>query len=265
MNSLKTNKTLTLILIFVLSFLTKNHWAQNGTNQLIINTKDSSYISVYVNQKLISSVFTKKILIENLRIESHLISIALDSSLQIINKTIFFEKKETIIYLELIINDSIPQLIYNGESKIKDFERDSNQVVYIYYDSIVVLDSTSNLKIPLINSDLIKYNGPKGCERYINDVDSILVDLDNIFSSEKKMNYLKGWIVVESILNNLCLSTKHLKILLESIPYEDHRIELCEKLYPDLIYDLDNFHSLIELFKFEKSKNLFLKIIEEND
>ena len=89
MNSLKTNKTLTLILIFVLSFLTKNHWSQNGTNQLEINTKDSSYISVFVNQRLISSAFTKKILIENLRIESHQISIALDSSLQKIDKTIF--------------------------------------------------------------------------------------------------------------------------------------------------------------------------------
>ena len=258
MNSLKTNKTLTLILIFVLSFLTKNHWSQNGTNQLEINTKDSSYISVFVNQRLISSAFTNKILIENLRIESHQISIALDSSLQKIDKTIFFEKKETIIYLELILNDSIPQLIYNGESEINDFERDSNQVVYIYYDSIVVLDSTSNLKIPL-NNDLISYDGPKGCKQYIDGIDSILIDLENIFSSEKKLNYL------ESTLNTVCVSTKHLKTLLESISYEDHRIELCEKLYPQSIYDLDNFHSLIELFKFEKSKNLFLKIIGEND
>ena len=56
--------------------------------------------------------------------------------------------------------------------EIIDFERDSNQVVYIYYDSIVVMDSTSNQKIPL-NNDLIGYEGPIGCKKYIDGIDSM--------------------------------------------------------------------------------------------
>jgi hypothetical protein len=257
MNSLKVLQFRTFIFLILLGVFISKIQAQHGTNQLIINSEDSLFISVFVNERLINSSYTNKIRIGNLVNESHHITIALDSGLKKINKSIFFNENESVIFLDLISNDTLTHLIFNGESKIQNIENDSVHSFYMYFDSIVNSDSTVLIDKSLKNN-LILYDGKKGCNNPIKNVDSILINIDSIFSSEHRLAYLK------SILENKCISTKHLRSLLLSISYEDHRIELCEIVYPE-IYDLDNFQLLINLFKFEKSKNLFLKIFEEND
>ena len=252
MNSFKVLR-LRIFIFFVISslFIFKTK-AQIGTNQLIINSKDSLFISVSINKRLISSSFTNKVTIGNLAMESHDLTVVLDSNV-IINKSIFFNENESAIYLDLIFNDSSTFLVFSGESKIEKITNDS---IYIYDDSLNTLDSDINdnsLKV-----DLTSYIGKKGCNDPLKDIDQILADIDNTFSSSYKLNYLK------SCLINECIYTNTLRRLLLLISYEDHRVELCKIVYPK-IYDLDNFESLIDLFKFEKSKNLFLKIIEEND
>ena len=127
MHSLKFNQTLALLFLLVLSFFTNKMYAQNGTNQLIINSQDSSQISLFINQRLICSSYTNKLRVGNLINESHQITIALDSSLKKVSKSIFFNQNEAVIYLDLICNDSINHIVFNGESKIKDIVKGNTQ------------------------------------------------------------------------------------------------------------------------------------------
>lgn len=252
MNSFKVLPLRIFIFFVMLSLFTVKTKAQIGTNQLIINSKDSLFISVSINKRLISSSFTNKVIVGNLITESHDIAVVLDSNVTL-NKSIFFNESESAIYLDLIINDSSSFLIFSGESKIENIENDS---IYVYHDSLnaspkAIIDDS-------VKTELTFYNGQKGCKDPLKNIDQILANLDSNFSSLNKLIYLK------SILINKCIYTKSLRRLLLLISYEDHRVELCKIVYPK-IYDLDNFSSLIDLFKFEKSKNLFLKIIEEND
>ncbi|MBM78723.1 MAG: hypothetical protein CL846_09595 [Crocinitomicaceae bacterium] len=255
MNSLEIKKIRTVIFILLLCYFPSMGHSQ-GTNQVVINFDDSTHFFLYINNQLINQKLnSNEITIGNLANESHLITVALDSTSEKINKSIFFEKENTKIFLNLIIKDSIPHLVYNGESTTLNIS-DTNQNILLFQDSILLLDSTKkneNLK----NNNVITYSGNIGCEPNVK-INELLIKIDSIYSSEKKLIILK-----KGLVNN-CIKTTQLRTLLLSIPYEDHRIELCNEVYPN-IYDLDNFHSLIELFKFEKSKNLFLKIIKEND
>ena len=252
MNSFKVLRLRIFICFVILSLFTFKTKAQIGTNQLIINSKDSLFISVSINKKLLSSSFTNKVTIGNLNMESHDITVVLDSNVKI-NKSIFFNKNESAIYLDLIFNDSSTFLVFSGESKIENIINDS---IYMYNDSLSTLDS--NVINNSFKADLTSYNGEKGCNNPLKDIDTILTNLESNFSSSEKLIYLKSFLI------NKCIYTNMLRRLLLLIPYEDQRVELCKIVYPE-IYDLDNFESLIDLFKFEKSKNIFLKIIEKND
>ena len=256
MNSIEIKKIRTVIFTLLVCYFPSLSHSQ-GTNQLFINFDDSTHFFLYINNQLVNQKSnSNEIIIGNLANESHLITVSLDSTSEKINKSIFFEKENTKIFLNLIIKDSIPHLVYNGESTLSNIT-DTNQNILFFQDSITLTDSSNNNE-NLINDNLSIYNGNIGCEINIIDINQFMNNVENIHSSEKKLMLLKN------DLQNTCIKTTQLRTLLLSLPYEDHRIELCDEVYPN-IYDLDNFRSLIELFKFEKSKNLFLKIINQND
>jgi len=91
------------------------------------------------------------------------------------------------------------------------------------------------------------YSGNVGCEKPMNNVNSIINAINNeSFDDDKLM-------IAKQAIKNKCLKTDDVIKIIELITFEDTRLELAKFAY-NSTYDIDDYYKVNSVFKFSSNK-----------
>lgn len=241
-------KKLKFYIAFFLFFVLQKGNAQDAKISI---TSNSGHFFVLMNNVIQNPSPKDSIHISSLSEGSYNLKLINTDSIVSVDKTIFINSNQHVQY-EHSVEDSIAflRLIGNYTEVIPDS-------TYLKFSTTITtpVDSifqytTDSLKLhSLLYSN--NYKGKTGCQtpNLIN-TQRIIQEINKQMLTRKKRE------VILSELKNQCIQVKTLHIILETIEYEDSKLNII-KLLSDSIYDIENLDKLDTLFNIRGYQDAF--------